>query len=89
MEVAVINYRGLADAPLTTPRLFCADSWQDILEPMQHIHAKYVAPHLSRKTFAIGFSMGANILTNVLGYLGDGTPYGFKVDAACIVQAPI
>lgn len=87
MEVAVINYRGLADAKITSPRLFCADSWEDILEPMKYMYSQYVEK-TERKVFAIGFSMGANILANVLGYIGDGKEHKIKIDGACVIQAP-
>ena len=89
MEVAVINYRGLSDAVVTSPKLFCAYSWQDIIEPMKYIYGKY-AQGKDRKVFAIGFSMGANILANVLGHLGaNSDAHNLRIDGACVVQAPI
>jgi predicted alpha/beta-fold hydrolase len=66
-DVVIINYRGLADAPLTTPRLYHANGWEDVLEPMKYIYEKYCVPH-NKKAFAMGCSMGANILGNLLGH---------------------
>ena len=84
-EVAVINYRGLADAELTSPSLYCADCWRDILDPMKHIYAKFVKGR-DRKVFAIGFSMGANILANLLGHITDGSHEGeIEIHGACVV----
>lgn len=81
-DVVVINYRGLAGVKLKTPKMFCCDSWQDVLEPMTHVYNKYKK---DRKYFAIGCSMGGNILGNLLGYEGKNT----FIEAACVVQAPI
>lgn len=41
--------------------------------------------------FAIGFSLGANILASVLGEISgdEGSHHGLKIDGACVVQAPI
>jgi len=80
----VINYRGLAGAPLTTPRLYTANNWEDILEPMQHVYDKYCKGQ-NKKAYAIGLSMGANILGNMLGYQGENC----FLEAACIVNSPM
>lgn len=61
-DVVVINYRGLAGAKLVTPKLYQGASIDDIIEPIKHIQKKYKA-----KYFAIGCSMGGNILANALG----------------------
>ena len=61
-DVAVINYRGLAGAKLVTPKLYEANSIMDIIEPIRHIQKKHKA-----KYFAMGCSMGGNILANALG----------------------
>jgi predicted alpha/beta-fold hydrolase len=33
-DVIVINFRGLADAKLKTPRLYCGANYEDVLEPI-------------------------------------------------------
>jgi predicted alpha/beta-fold hydrolase len=76
-----MNYRGLAGAKLYTPVMFCSNSYQDALEPMKYIHHKYER----KKMFAVGCSMGGNILANVLGYEGENS----FIKAACVVQAPV
>ena len=83
-DVVVFNYRGLAGIELYTPLLFCSNSYKDQLDPMKYIYEKYCKPN-DRKCFAIGCSMGANILANILGYEGTSS----FITAACVVQAPI
>ena len=78
-DVCVINYRGLAGCQLYTPKLFNSNAYMDVLEPIKEISAQ----NKDRKIFAVGCSMGANILANMLGYEGK------VVDAAVIVQAPM
>ena len=40
-DVVVINYRGLAGAKLTTDRIYTANSYEDLLEPMEYVYDKY------------------------------------------------
>lgn len=87
-DVAVINYRGLAGAKLTSPKMWTAESWEDVLEATQVLFKKYVNG-TNRKVFAVGFSMGANILSILLGHISDGNQSGIKFDGACIIQAPM
>jgi len=63
--VAVINYRGNAGAPLSTPKMYCCYSVDDIIEPINSLYKRFVKDN-DRKLFVIGFSMGASILTNAL-----------------------
>ena len=83
-DVIVINYRGLGDAKLETPRLYSCYSYQDVLEPMTAIYDKF-CKNQNRKAFAVGCSMGANILANLVGHQGDDC----FLEAACLVQAPM
>ena len=83
-DVVVFNYRGLAGIDLYTPLLFCSNSYKDQLDPMRYIYEKY-CKQTQRKCFAVGCSMGANILANILGYEGESS----FITAACVVQAPI
>ena len=69
-DVVVINYRGLAGAQLTSPKLYSSTSWQDVAEPMSYIKSKYCTDQnncINRKLFAIGISLGANILAVLVG----------------------
>jgi predicted alpha/beta-fold hydrolase len=45
-------------------------AYNDVLEPMRHAYDIYCEP-VKRKCFAVGVSMGANILTNLLGEMGE------------------
>ena len=40
-DIICFNYRGLAECPVTTPKLYTAESVDDIIEPMVYFHAKY------------------------------------------------
>jgi len=51
---------------------------------MTYVYEKYCKPY-NRKAFAIGCSMGANILGNLLGVQGKDS----FLTAACVLQAPI
>lgn len=63
----MINYRGLANMKLATPKMFCAYSVNDILEPMTYIYKKYCKKQ-KRPCYGVGISMGANILANLIGF---------------------
>mmetsp|Transcript_12618 Transcript_12618/g.19630 ORF Transcript_12618/g.19630 Transcript_12618/m.19630 type:complete len:136 (+) Transcript_12618:625-1032(+) len=54
------------------------------MEPMEYIYEKYCKDQ-NRKAFAVGTSLGAGILGNVLGNQGEDS----FLEAACVVQAPI
>ena len=83
-DVVVINYRGLAGIELATSKVYCSYAYMDIVEPMEYVYNKYCL-NPKKKAYAIGCSMGANILANLLGHLGQNC----ILDAACVVQAPI
>lgn len=83
-DVVVINYRGLAGMKLTTPKLYYSYSTQDVRDPMQQVFNQYCRP-VSRKVYAVGCSLGANILSNMLGLEGERC----FLDGAIVVQAPI
>lgn len=85
-DVININYRGLAGAKLTTPKMYCAASIDDIAEPLQSIYERFCKGH-DQKSFVLGFSMGASILTNALGKLDSKNGHAM-FDGACIIQAP-
>jgi predicted alpha/beta-fold hydrolase len=68
-EVVVINWRGLSGMKLQTPTFYCGSSTSDLLEPMEYVYEKYCKPY-NRKAFAVGCSMGGNVLVNSLGLLG-------------------
>lgn len=83
-EAVVINYRGLAGVELATPKLYNSMAVDDVLEPMRFVYEKYCEKE-KRPTFAIGVSMGANILANLIGFEGENC----FLSGAFICQAPI
>jgi predicted alpha/beta-fold hydrolase len=79
--VATLNYRGVGGVELTSSKLGCLDSWQDLEEVLTHIQTKYPNAKIS----AVGFSMGGAILLRYLGDAGSSA----KLDAAVTIAAPI
>jgi predicted alpha/beta-fold hydrolase len=74
-EACVVNARGCAMSTITSPQLFNARWTADVHEVVKYL--RRVFPN--RPLFAIGFSLGANILTNYLGEEG----------AACELKAAV
>jgi predicted alpha/beta-fold hydrolase len=66
-ECCVVNSRGCAMSKLTTPQLFNARSTWDIRQTIEWLRKTFP----NRPLYAIGFSLGANILTNYCGEEGD------------------
>lgn len=65
-DIIALNYRGMNGCPLTTPQIHTAALIKDITEPMEYFYNKFCKKQ-GKKVFALGCSMGANILANVLG----------------------
>ncbi|KAJ1831812.1 hypothetical protein LPJ63_004013 [Coemansia sp. RSA 2711] len=92
-RVAVVNHRGTARTPITSPRPYDSGFTEDFRTTVRHIHATY--PH--SKLAAIGFSMGANILTKYIGEEGAHCvlacavavccPFNIKVSSAAINES--
>ena len=60
MDIVMISFRGQSGGQLVTPKFYNAMSVEDIAEPMQYVFDK-LQP---RRAYAIGCSMGGNILAN-------------------------
>lgn len=60
-DALVVNSRGCANSPVTGSQLFNARATWDIRQFLEWLREKF--PH--RQLFAVGFSLGANILVNV------------------------
>ena len=60
-EACVVNSRGCAMSKITTPVLFNARATWDVRQAISWLSEKYP----NRPLFAVGYSLGANILTNV------------------------
>ncbi|OQR83540.1 serine protease family S33 [Achlya hypogyna] len=84
-RVVVMNARGCSNTPVTTPKLFCPAYTQDVREVVAYLRASHLAA--STPLLAVGFSLGANILTKYVGEEGAectllaavsvGNPYDF------------
>ena len=60
-EACVVNSRGCAMSKITTPVLFNARATWDVRQVVNWLREKFP----NRPLFGLGFSLGANILTNV------------------------
>ncbi|GKD32264.1 hypothetical protein Tco_1247773, partial [Tanacetum coccineum] len=67
----VVNPRGAARSPLTTPRLFTPADSDDINTAVHFINST-ARPWTT--LMAVGFGYGANMLTKYLAEVGEGTP---------------
>lgn len=76
----VINARGCAMSEITSEQLFNAKFTDDMRLLVNHLRKVYP----KRPLFAVGFSLGANILTNYLGEEGDRC----ELMAAAVVSNP-
>jgi predicted alpha/beta-fold hydrolase len=57
----LLNQRGLSNTPITTPKLYCGETTEDVHTALLAIKGKYPKNSL----YAVGLSLGANIITNV------------------------
>ncbi|EKM55427.1 uncharacterized protein PHACADRAFT_256045 [Phanerochaete carnosa HHB-10118-sp] len=79
-RAVVVNYRGCAGVPLTTPQLYSAGHTDDIRTALLYIASIYPEAPL----LGIGFSLGANVLTRYLAQEGDQS----RLMAACMIGCP-
>lgn len=63
----VVNGRGCALSKITTPQLFNSRSTWDVRQTINTLRSLFP----NRPLYAVGFSLGANILTNYCGEEGD------------------
>lgn len=76
----VLNQRGCGDSALTSPKAYCGAASDDCADVVAHLSRAYPRCPL----FAVGFSLGANILTKYLGEAWEKAP----LDAAVAVGNP-
>ena len=60
-EICVVNSRGCAMSKITSGVLYNARATWDVRQAVKWLRSKYP----NRPLFGLGFSLGANILTNV------------------------
>lgn len=76
-RAAVINFRGCAGVPLTSPRLYSAACTDDLA-----CGALFVSKMFPKaKLVGIGFSLGANVITKYLGEEGVNS----RLAGACVL----
>lgn len=71
-NICMISWRGYSGAKIVTPKVHNALSVDDIREPMMAVYERYCKP-TSQRAYAIGCSMGANVLSNTLGFDEDSS----------------
>lgn len=76
----VLNFRGCAGVPLTSPQLYSAGHTEDLRVALMYIAHTY--PNAS--LLGIGFSMGANVLTRYLAEEGNQS----RLIAGCALACP-
>ncbi|MQL79460.1 hypothetical protein Taro_011899 [Colocasia esculenta] len=69
-NVVVSNHRGLGGIPIKSECYYNAGLTDDIRKVIKHLHQEYPKAPL----FAVGTSMGANLLVKYLGEEGESTP---------------
>ncbi|OMO80635.1 putative AB-hydrolase YheT [Corchorus capsularis] len=62
-RVVVFNSRGCGDSPVTTPQLQSAKFPDDMCHVVDHVSSRYPKANI----YAVGWSLGGNILVNYLG----------------------
>ena len=77
----VIHFRGCSGNPNLLPRSYHSGDTQDIKEALAYIKKHYTPKHL----YAIGYSLGGNVLLKLLGELQDKTPF----TKAVAISAPM
>lgn len=77
----VLAQRGLAGLPLTSPRLYCALSHEDLAEAAAEL-ARAAAPH---PLLAVGVSLGGLILSHYLVEYGERAVF----HAALVISSPL
>lgn len=80
-DVCVTNHRGGSKTPLTSPKLYCAGSSWDFKEALSYLSQKYP----QKQFYAIGFSLGANILGKYQAEEGKES----RLKAAVCVNGPM
>lgn len=79
-RAVVINFRGCAGVPITSPRLYSAGHTDDTRHALAFIAHKYPNARLH----GVGFSLGSNVLTRYLGEEEDAT----RIHSACALACP-
>ncbi|KAG6832398.1 hypothetical protein H0H92_002666 [Tricholoma furcatifolium] len=79
-RAVVINFRGCAGVPITSPQLYSAGHTDDLRQALMHISHKYPNAPL----IGLGFSLGANVMTRYLGEEGEHS----RLSSGCALACP-
>lgn len=85
LRVAIYNPRGRGGNELLTPFLYSAGYTEDVRRVVEHVAAKTILGSTPR-VFAVGYSLGSNVLAKMLGEDGDSTPLTGAVCVACPID---
>lgn len=69
-NVVVFNSRGCADSPVTTPKFYSASFTEDTRHVVKYVGALFP----SSRIYAVGWSLGGNILVRYIGQEGGTCP---------------
>ncbi|KAG9318460.1 Alpha/Beta hydrolase protein [Chiua virens] len=79
-RAVVVNFRGCAGVPITSPQLYSAGGTDDIRQAVFHISNRFPdAPLL-----ALGFSLGANVMTRYIAEEGEHCRFQSACALACV-----
>jgi predicted alpha/beta-fold hydrolase len=71
LQILVVNYRGISNSPLLTPHFYHAGYTEDMYRALLYIKENFP----SVRCYAMGTSMGANIITKLLAKHDDFNDY--------------
>ncbi|KAK6905284.1 anon-23da protein [Kwoniella mangroviensis CBS 8886] len=78
-RAAVVNFRGCAGVPVTSPQMYSAGTTMDLAIALHHLRHKYPSSPL----FSIGFSLGASVLSRYLGEAGESSLLSAGIILGC------
>ncbi|KIL00421.1 hypothetical protein PAXRUDRAFT_821713 [Paxillus rubicundulus Ve08.2h10] len=79
-RAVVVNFRGCADVPITSPQLYSAGHTDDLRQAMFYISNRFpAAPRLG-----LAFSLGANVMTRYVAEEGERC----RLKSACVLACP-
>ncbi|KAG0488587.1 hypothetical protein HPP92_007398 [Vanilla planifolia] len=84
-RVVVFNSRGCGNGPVTTPKFYSASFTDDLYEVVEHVSTCYP----KSKIYAIGWSLGANILVRYLGEESHNCPLSGAVSLCNPFNLPV
>ncbi|KAI9446477.1 AB-hydrolase YheT [Lactarius indigo] len=79
-RAVVVNFRGCAGVPLTSPQLYSSCHTDDLRQALLYISNRYPRAPL----LGLGFSLGANVLTRYVAEEGEEC----RLTSACVLACP-